>query len=113
MAYDEALASRLRSMLEGMAGISEKRMMGSCCFFLDGNMIGAASREKSGEGQFLFRVGKDNQREALAREGAQLAELGGRKMSGFIFVPEDICDEQTLKEWISLALSFVNTLPAK
>lgn len=113
MAYDEELAARFRDCLDGMMGISEKRMMGGVCFLLDGNMIGGADRQKDGRGRFLFRVGKDNHDEALTRPGAQAMEQGGRRMSGFIFVDEDDCDDDALKGWISFALSFVSNLPPK
>ncbi|MBT5664980.1 MAG: RNA methyltransferase, partial [Rhodospirillaceae bacterium] len=36
-----------------------------------------------------------------------------RRMGGLIFVEEDSCDDDALKDWISLALSFVTTLPPK
>nr|WP_306269477.1 TfoX/Sxy family protein [Pararhizobium sp. IMCC3301] len=113
MAYDEELNQRFRRAVGGMAGISEKRMMGAVCFFLDGNMLGCASRQKSGEGRFLFRVGKDNQAEALRRPAARIMDQGGRPMRGFVYVDEGACDPETLKQWIGLALSFVATLPAK
>ena len=88
-------------------------MMGAMCFFLQGNMIGGADRNKEGQGRFMFRVGKDNAAEALSRKGAQIAELGGRRMGGFIFVAEEDCGDGDLKDWIALALSFVSTLPPK
>ena len=113
MAYDEELADRFRATLDGMMGISEKRMMGAVCFFLDGNMIGAADRSKTGEGRFMFRVGKENEAEALRRDGASVAVMGPKRMSGFIFVGEEACNDAALKEWVSLALSYVSRLPAK
>tara|TARA_R110002124_G_scaffold265401_1_gene432125 strand:- start:1331 stop:1678 length:348 start_codon:yes stop_codon:yes gene_type:complete len=113
MAYDEQLTHRFRCAVEGMAGISEKPMMGAVCFFLDGNMLGCASRQKSGEGRFLFRVGKDNQAEALRQPAARMMDQGGRPMRGFVYVEEEACDADALKQWIGLALSFVATLPAK
>lgn len=113
MAYDEDLADRYRASLEGMVGVSEKRMMGGLCFFLNGNMVGGADREKNGAGRFMFRVGKDNEAEALSRDGACIVDLGGRRMGGLIYVAEDGCDEAALKDWLSLALSFVGPLPAK
>lgn len=113
MAYDEELAARYRETLDGMVGISEKKMMGGVCFFLDGNMIGGADRTKSGAGRFMFRVGKDNEAEALSRPGAIIMEQGGRRMGGLVFVDEEACDRKALKSWVRLALSFVSTLPAK
>lgn len=113
MAFDEALAARFRDALSGMVGISEKKMMGGMCFMLNGNMIGGAHREKTGEGLFMFRVGKDNEAEALSRPGAQPMEFTGRRMGGMVFVDVETCDAPTMRDWVSLALSFVTTLPPK
>lgn len=113
MPVDEELAAQLREALEGLPAVSERKMMGGMCFMLDGNMIGGAHREKSGEGLFMFRVGKENDAEALRRPGALPVVMGGRKMGGMVFVDEDQCDEDQLRSWVSLALSFVGTLPPK
>lgn len=113
MAYDEDLTNRFRAALEGHVGISEKRMMGGVCFLLNGNMIGGADRQKDGTGRFMFRVGKENEAEALTRPGARVMEQGGRRMGGLIFVDEDDCSDAALMDWIALALSFVGLLPAK
>ena len=113
MAYDEDTANRFRSALDGMEGISEKRMMGGVCFLLNGNMIGGADRPKDGTPRLMFRVGKDNQAEADKLPGAQPMEMGGRRMSGFYFVDAEDCDEDALKQWMSQALKFVTTLPPK
>lgn len=113
MAYDEALTDRLRNALDGAGPLVEKRMMGGVCFMLNGNMLGGADRTKDGVGRFMFRVGKDNQAEALKRPGAEIMEMGGRRMSGFFFVDGDACDDQALASWVSLARSFVDTLPSK
>ncbi|MTI18326.1 TfoX family protein [Rhodobacteraceae bacterium RKSG542] len=113
MAYDEELAHRMRCALEGIVGISEKRMMGALCFMLDGNMVGGATRSKNGIGQFLFRVGKENEAEAEKLPGAEILTQGNKRMSGMFFVNEDDCDDEQMREWISLSLSFVSTLPPK
>ena len=113
MAYDESLTARFREALTGMVGISETKMMGGVCFLLNGNMIGGAHREKNGDGRFMFRVGKDNHDEALARPGAMPMDFTGRVMRGFVFVDADACADAVLQDWISFALSFAATLPAK
>jgi len=113
MAYDEELTDRFRKAIDGLGGIVEKRMMGGVCFMLDGNMLGGADRQKTGEGRFMFRVGKDNEAEAMKRPGAMTMEQGGRKMTGLIFVYEDDCDAESLRSWIALALTFVGSLPPK
>lgn len=113
MAYDEDLACRFQSALTGTDGISEKRMMGGICFFHHGNMIGGADRAKSGERRFMFRVGKENEAEALNRDGAMPVAFGKRRMGGMVFVDEAVCDDKILKDWVALALRFVSALPPK
>ena len=112
MAFDEALTAQFRDMLEGMVGISEKKMMGGVCFMLNGHMIGGADRQKDGQGRFMFRVGKDNEAEAMARFDGTVMEMGGRRMSGMFFVDED-CEVGRLKDWVSLALSHAAGMPPK
>ena len=57
-------------------------------------MIGGADHTKEGAGCFMLRVGKDNEQEALARLGATIVEMGGRRMGGMIFVDENACSDQ-------------------
>lgn len=113
MAYDEALTERMRNALNRKKQISEKRMMGGICFLLSGNMLSGADRPKDGTSRFMFRVGKDQEAEALKRPGARAMEQGGRRMTGLIFVDEKDCDEATLAAWLALAMKFVSNLPAK
>ena len=113
MAYDEGLTQRFRNKLEGVVGVSEKKMMGGVCFLLNGNMVGGADRAKTGEGRFMFRVGKDNDAEASALPGAIPMEQGGRRMSGLFFVDEDDCTNDVFAMWLSLALSHAASLPEK
>ena len=88
-------------------------MMGGLCFLLNGNMIGAADRTKSGVKRLMFRVGKDNDEAAATLTGAQPMIQGGRRMTGFFFVDQDDCDDQTFTNWLNLALDFVNAFPPK
>lgn len=113
MAVDETLNARFRDALGDLPGVSEVRMMGGTCFLLHGNMLGGADRDKNGEARFMFRVGKDNEEEALSRPGAIPMEFGKRRMGGLVFVDSALCDDADLKSWIALAESFVGTLPPK
>ena len=113
MAYDELLARRLRDAIGERSNLSEKPMMGGVCFMVDGNMLGGADRQKDGAGRFMFRVGKDNEAEALSRPGAIPLAHGGRRMGGMVFVDEAARGGDALKNWVALALSFVGALPPK
>ncbi|MEQ8345819.1 MAG: TfoX/Sxy family protein [Sneathiellaceae bacterium] len=113
MVHDEALAARFRAGVEGIAGLSERRMMGGLCFFVNGHMIGGTDRAKSGAGRFMFRVGKGNQALADRLTGGEPVIQGGRRMSGFYFVDAAACDAAVLRDWLSLALRHAAGLPPK
>jgi TfoX/Sxy family transcriptional regulator of competence genes len=113
MVYDEEVAQRFRDALTEMNDVTEKRMIGGLCFLLNGNMIGAADRTKDGMKRLMFRVGKDNDAAAAALTGAQPMVQGGRRMTGFFFVDQNDCDDDTFSAWLTLALGFVSELPPK
>ncbi len=114
MAYDEVLAARFRAAVEGLQALSEKRMMGGLCFLLQGHMVGGVDRSKeTGKGRFMFRVGKENDAAASALPGGQPMIQGGRRMTGLFFVDEEVCDDEVLKAWVSLAVANALSLPAK
>lgn len=113
MAYDEETAARFREATNGLEGVSEKRMMGGVCFMLNGNMIGGADRTKDGTRRLMFRVGKENREAAERLPAGTPMKMGERPMKGFFFVDSTECDDEALKQWLSLALSFNAELPAK
>ena len=45
MTYDEQLAGRLREILTGEPGLSERKMFGGLAFLIQGNMAVAASSQ--------------------------------------------------------------------
>ena len=106
MAYDIQAAQLLREALTGMPGISEKKMFGGICFLHAGNMLCGI-----GKSSYMFRVGKQLEKEALSRSGATPMILGGRRMGGIIQVELEHADK--LEPWVALALRFVGELPSK
>ena len=114
MAYNEETADRFRHALGFADGISEKKMMGGICFLHFGNMVGGVSIEKNtGIDKFMFRVGKDNEAEAIEVFGAEPISFTGRKMGGLVEFAADDCDDARLADLISLTMSFVGALAAK
>ena len=103
-----ALAASVRNLLKGKKGVTEKPMMGGICFMLRDHML--CGTAKPG---YMFRVGKENDREALSRPGAVPISLGGTRRPGFVWVDPDKCDGRQLKSWIALAESYVGKLPPK
>ena len=108
MAYDEALAERIRAMLPDEP-VAEKKMFGGLAFLLGGNMSVAAS----GQGGLLVRV-DPQQTESLLREpGADLMQMGGRTMNGWLRVTADVLDDTTLQTWVDRGVGYAKTLPPK
>jgi TfoX/Sxy family transcriptional regulator of competence genes len=107
MAIDEKLAGHVRAALADASSVREVKMFGGLGFMVNGNMIAAAS-----DRGLLVRVGEQHEAEALTRPGAELMLMNGRTMRGFIRVKTAL-DARSVKSWLRLARSFVDTLPAK
>jgi hypothetical protein len=112
MAYDESQAQRMRDALGEAPAVTEKRMMGALCFFLNGNMIGGTDSWSGGEPRFMFRVGKGID-EAMLPPHGELMIQGNRVMSGFYFVNAIRCDDDLLARWLDVALRHAGRLPPK
>jgi len=108
MAYDEHLAQRVRNLTEHRLDITEKKMFGGVCFFLNGNMLCGIEVKR-----YMFRVGKGQEEEALKKPGVSPMDLTGKPMGGLVHVEEEACDGKFLQDWLSFAEQFVGTLPAK
>jgi len=108
VAYDEALALRVRRALADRKNVGETRMFGGICFMLKGNMLCGVDRAR-----LMFRVGRDQAAEALSRSGARPMDITGKPMAGFVFVDPAQCDTRQLKSWIALAENYVGALPAR
>ena len=110
MPYDEDLAGRLRELLAGEAGITEKKMFGGLAFLLNGHMSVSAS----GRGGLLARIDPADTEAALERPHAARMEMGGRSMDGWITVaPEGLGTKRELAAWVKAGVSYVKTLPPK
>ncbi len=104
------LADRIRQMLPQRAAIVEKKMFGGIAFMQDGNMLVCPTKE----GALIVRVGKEGMAEALSRPGAEIMDMNGRSMSGFVVLGGDaIEDDDLLEGWLDMARAFVATLPPK
>ena len=108
MAYDEALAERLRERLRGADGVTEKKMFGGLAFLMHGNMtVGVIGDD------LIVRVGPDDTDAALARPGARKFDFTGRPMKGWVVVDGAGLDDDIVQDWINQGFAFVATLPPK
>ena len=110
MAYDEALAERIRKLVRDQPNLSEKKMFGGLGFLVGGNMAIAAS----GQGGVLVRVDPAQSDELVATTQARVAVMRDRPMPGWLRVDtEDVRSQGELARWVELGSSYARSLPAK
>jgi TfoX/Sxy family transcriptional regulator of competence genes len=110
MAFDEALADRIRELVAGEPDLTEQKMFGGLAFLVGGNMAVAAS----GQGGALVRVDPSESDTLVAKTNARLMEMRGRAMRGWLRVDsEDLRTERQLAGWVELGTAYARSLPAK
>jgi hypothetical protein len=109
VAYDEALAQRVREVLRNRRGITERKMFGGIAFMLRGHMFVGISGHS-----LMARVGPQNYEAALARAAVREMDFTGRPLRGYVFVaPQGLKSAAQLRHWVTLCADFVATLPPK
>jgi TfoX/Sxy family transcriptional regulator of competence genes len=107
MAYDPMLATRVRELVAGRKGVSEKAMFGGLAFLLDGKMFcGVLGNE------LLARVGPDAHDAAMEIPHVRIMDFTGRPMRGYVFVgAEALTAVAPLARWVRQCEAHVATLP--
>ena len=109
MAFDEALAGRIRQALSRRRNVDEKKMFGGVGFLLNGNLLVGVWKES-----LVVRLGEDEGEEALKEPHVKEFDITGRPMRNWVLVgPEGVQHDEQLSAWIGRAVKFVGTLPAK
>jgi TfoX N-terminal domain len=110
MAYDEELADRIRELVAGEPGLTEKKMFGGLAFLIGGNMSVSAS---SGGG-LLLRVNPEQTDALLADPHAHPFVMRGREMDGWLRIDaEGVGTRRDLERWVSRGVEYASSLPAK
>jgi TfoX/Sxy family transcriptional regulator of competence genes len=102
VAYDEALAERVRSQLASEDGVTERKMFGGIAFMIGGNMaLGVRDDE------LMVRLG--DVEDALAQPHARQSMMGERPMKGIVLVAQ----AADLGPWIARGVAHARSLPPK
>jgi TfoX/Sxy family transcriptional regulator of competence genes len=110
MAYDEALAERIRALVGNVPGLTEQKMFGGLAFLICGNMAIAAS----GQGGLLVHVDPDESDALVASTNAYPMEMRGKQMQGWLRVDSDhVGTKQQLSHWVEIGTGYARSLPAK
>ena len=109
MAFDEALAERVRHALAGVGELYERKMFGGIAFMVSEHMaLGIAGDD------LMVRLGREGAAAALGRPHVRPMAFTGRPMSSMVLVsPDGLRTDADLARWAEAATAFVATLPPK
>ena len=110
MASDPKTLTRVRRLLVRQRSVVEKRMVGgSLGFMVEGKLCVSV-----GEERILVRVQKESRLKLLKKPGARPMIMGGKTLSGFIFIdPPGYRTDTQLKAWVQQSLGVISALPSK
>nr|MDQ3307613.1 TfoX/Sxy family protein [Actinomycetota bacterium] len=94
MAYDDELANRIREVVQGEHGLTEKRMFGGLAFLISGNLAVSASSR----GGLMLRVDPAQTESLVSESHVRRFEMRGREMNGWLRVePEALKADDALR----------------
>jgi TfoX/Sxy family transcriptional regulator of competence genes len=109
MAYDEALAQRIRAALPNVTGLTEKKMFGGIGFLVYGNMACGVHGN-----DLMVRINPDSYEAALASPHVRVFDMTGRPMKGWIVVDSaGVQSIEDLQSWLQQGVAFAQSLPPK
>lgn len=110
MPYDPTLAQRIREIVAGEAGVTEKRMFGGHAFLIGGHMAAAASSQ----GGLLVRVEPSATASLVSEPHVRRFEMRGRSMDGWLRVaPDAVETDDAMRTWVGRGVAYVRSLPPK
>ena len=109
MAFDEALAERVRDVLAPRGEVTERKMFGGIAFMLSGNMaVGVIGED------LMVRLDPADTEKALVEPHARPMDFTGRPMKNMVYVdPAGTADDESLAGWVEAGADFAASLPPK
>jgi TfoX/Sxy family transcriptional regulator of competence genes len=102
MAYNEALADRIRESIADQPNVEEKKMMGGLTFMVNDKMCVGILKD-----DLMIRIDPEIEAQVLEKPAARQMDFTGRPMKGYILVDESgIKTRKDMDYWIGLALDF-------
>lgn len=109
VAYSEELAQRIRDVIGGRDGVTERKMFGGICWMLDGHIACGTMGE-----HLLVRLDRDDADRILAEPHVGPMRMGERTMRGFFTVDAaGIAEDTELARWIDAGAAYAASLPPK
>jgi hypothetical protein len=110
MPYDVELAERIRAVVGGEQGVTERPMFGALAFLVHGHLAASATNG----GGLLLRTAPADAESLLAEPHVRPFEMRGREVPGWLLVaPEGVATDDTLRTWVGHGLAYARSLPPK
>lgn len=102
MAYNAELAELVRQGINGVKGVTEKKMFGGIAFMANDRMLIGVDKN-----DLIIRCEKEETDTLLKKKGVRVFDLsGGRPMKGWLLVgAEATKTSKGLSEWIEFAIA--------
>jgi TfoX/Sxy family transcriptional regulator of competence genes len=102
MAYNEALASRVRKALAHLGNVEEKKMFKGIAFMVDGKMCINVSGD-----ELMCRFRPSLQETVAQRKGYRAMIMKGKQLDGYAYVSKEGFESvEDFKYWVNLCLEF-------
>ena len=109
MAYEESIAERIRQVLKGRRGVTERKMFGGIAFMVRGHMCCGVNGK-----DLLLRLGDEKAAAALRERHVREMDFTGKPFKSMVYVsPAGHRAYADLERWIGRAVEFVKTLPPR
>lgn len=109
MAFDEALADRVRDALGDRAEVTERKMFGGIAFMVGGNMaVGVIGEE------LMVRLDPADAEQALTEPHTRPMDFTGKPIKGMVYVDSAGTEaDEDLTAWVEAGADFAASLPPK
>ena len=109
MAFDEALADRIREVLAAHEAVTERKMFGGIAFMVAGNMaVGVIGDD------LMVRLDPADAERALDEPHTRPMDFTGRPARNMVYVAaEGTAVDENLASWIEAGAAFATSLPLK
>jgi TfoX/Sxy family transcriptional regulator of competence genes len=101
MAYNENLATRIRTALQARDDVEERKMFGGITFMIAGRMACGVIHD-----DLMVKVGAEAYDGALAEPHTRPMDFTGRPMRGMVYVePAGTASDADLERWVDRAVA--------
>jgi TfoX/Sxy family transcriptional regulator of competence genes len=109
MAYDEALAERVRSIVGARDSVTERKMFGGISWMVGGNMACGVLGD-----DLCVKLDPADAEQALAEPDTRPFEMSGRTARAFVVVAGSaVAGDDELARWVDAGAGYAASLPPK